>query len=733
MNLLTSWIRSFLPELAVDDVALAEALTLRGIAVEGIHSSGDGGSLFEMDITTNRVDAMNHYGVAREVAAIYSVALKPLVDVIREIDEPHSSAATHAVTHAATESAIHAATSAAAHGAGSQAGAEGGYPVRIEAEDLCGHFTARVIRGITVKAATGEMAARFSALGQKPISAPVDATNFGWLAMGQPTHCFDLDKLEGAIVVRRARAGEKLQLLDGTEKTLVVEDLVVADERKALALAGVMGGWDSRVTDETKNVLVEAAWFLPAAVRASSRRHGLHTDASHRFERGADFNAAPVANDLVTRLIVAQCGGEVAGRRTQVIVPALAAQTAERAPITLRLKQVQRLLGETIDAQGITAALVERYLMALGCTLRPAGLEAWTVTLPSWRLDLEREIDLIEEVARVYGYNGFANTLPRAAKAVEELPHARQAAAIRTTLRGLGWSEALSSTFASEAECEAFGAANGVVALGNPMSDVAGSLRATLLPNMAVALAENLHRDAREVRIFELGTVFSGSAAQVDEAQALVLGATAATPGTSLYGSKDALFYEVKGAVEAFLERFAGTLTFDAGALPATLPPWIEPGRGARVLLGGKAVGVLGELNAAEMQRRKLRQTCVLAELDAEALLHTALRTPAAKELSRFQAVERDFSFVFADAVTWQGVDSALQGLNIAEMTSVAPGEIFRDAKGKAVAAGQYSLLLQCVFQAIDRTLTEDELTAWSGEIVRALTELGGVQRASST
>ena len=168
-----------------------------------------------------------------------------------------------------------------------------GFPVRIEAQDLCGRFTARVIRGVKVGQSSGLIAEYFAALGQKPISAPVDVTNFGWLAMGQPTHVFDLDTIEGGIVVRRARAGEKLQLLDGTEKTLVAEDLVVADEVKALALAGVMGGWDSRVTEATKNILVEAAWFDPAAIRASSRRHGLHTDASHRFERGADFNAAP--------------------------------------------------------------------------------------------------------------------------------------------------------------------------------------------------------------------------------------------------------------------------------------------------------------------------------------------------------------------------------------------------------------------------------------------------------
>src|SRR6202789_212791 len=284
MNILTKWLRSYLPELPVDDRQLAEDLTLRGIAVEGEFDAACGGRLYEMDITTNRVDAMNHYGVAREAATIYNVALTP------------------------SNEGVGAAVVEAKPGEG--------FPVRIEARDLCGRFTARVIRGVTVGQSSGLIAEYFAALGQKEISAPVDATNFGWLAMGQPTHCFDLDKIEGAIIARRARAGEKLQLLDGSEHTLTADDLVIADEKKALGLAGVMGGMASRVTEETKNILVEAAWFDPAAIRASSRPHGLHTDASHRFERGADFNAAPVANNLVTSLIVEQCGGTVTGLMT---------------------------------------------------------------------------------------------------------------------------------------------------------------------------------------------------------------------------------------------------------------------------------------------------------------------------------------------------------------------------------------------------------------------------------
>ena len=691
MDILSSWLRSYLPALAVSDAQLAEDLTLRGIAVEGIFAV-EGGSRFEMDITTNRVDAMNHYGVAREAAAIYNVALKPLSEGI---------------------GAVVAETKPGE-----------GFPVRIEAKDLCGRFTARVIRGVTVSQSTGLIADYFAALGQKAISGPVDVTNFGWLAMGQPTHVFDLDKIVGGIVVRRARAGEKLQLLDGSERTLVADDLVVADEGKALALAGVMGGWESRVTEATKNILVEAAWFDQAAIRASSRRHGLHTDASHRFERGTDFNAAPLANHLVTRMVVEQSGGEVAGPLVDVVVREIAAKTSERAAISLRVNEVRRHLGTTADGLGIGEGIVAQYLGALGCGLTQTAAGEYAVKLPSWRLDLEREIDLIEEVARVYGYNRFADTLPSFAGAVRELPHVLQETAIRETLRALGFTEVVSSTFTSAEEAATFG--TDAVAMGNPLSAEAGMLRPSLAPGMARILAHNLHRDVSSVRLFEMGTVFSGSTEKVNETVGLALGVTGAAVGTALQGADDALFYETKGAIEALLAKFDGVVSFDAVELPA----WLAVGRGAQALLDGKSVAMFGELSAAELQARKLRQPCVIATIDAQRLMQTTLRQPVSRELSRFQAVERDFSFVFPDAVMWATIEGVLRGWKLDELRSVRPVEIFRDARGKAVAAGSYSLLLRVVFQSHERTLTDDEITRWTEWIVAQLTRLGGVQRA---
>ena len=691
MKILTEWLRTYLPVLDVDDDRLAEDLTLRGIAVEGVFEVNDlaGGSdaaLFDMDITTNRVDAMNHYGIAREVAAIYNVLLHPL-----DVALPAAAPAT-------------------------------AFPVRIDAPDLCGRFTARVIRNVTIAPSGGTIARYFGELGQKQISNAVDISNFVLLGMGHPNHVFDLDRIEGGIVVRRALAGEQIKLLDGTVRILNADDLVIADERKALSLAGVMGGYDSMITAETKNILVEAAWFAPAGIRATSRRHAIHTDASHRYERGADFAAPPVASALVAKEILQACGGSLDGEMVDVMVPEWAAKTVSRAPIHLSIYEVQRLLGTTIAPEGITSGLVEQYLTALGCKLTFAGAGVWNVKLPSWRSDLTREIDLIEEIARVYGYNRFANTLPTPAEVV---PHAsaRAEQAVRSRLFALGFSEAISSTFASAAEAEFFAASTPAVALENPLSEEAANLRPSLLPGMVTMLAHNLNRDVAAARLFEFGAVFTGSAAKVEESLSLALGLTGALVATPLHSDADAPFFELKGAIESVLALFdVPAIAFTRDGLSVAF----ESVRAASVSLGGEAIGSFGQLATGEVSRRKLRQPCFLAELNLAALLTYPLRHTTARELSRFQAVERDFSFVFADATAWQAIADALARLGIVEMQSVRAEEIFRDAKKHA---GQFSVLIRTVFQSAERTLTDEDLTGWSAAIIRALEGLGGTLR----
>jgi len=707
MNVLTKWLRAYLPALPVDDAQLAEDLTLRGIAVEGVYSLGEGnGSLYEMDITTNRVDAMNHYGVAREAAAIYGLELKPL-DIVLPVAKPAANP----------------------------------YPVQIEAEDACGRFTARVLRGIAIADSLdwfpgAEVSTYFGLLEQKCISNAVDATNFCWLAMGQPTHVFDLDKIEGGIVVRRAKKGEKLKTLDGVERTLDPEDLVVADHVKALGLAGVMGGWDTMITPTTTNVLVEAAWFDPVAVRRTARRHGLHTDASHRFERGADFNAAPVASALVSKILLAN-GGHIEGELVDVRIPAIEARTASRKPIALALSEVHRILGTTIDKEGIGAATVENVLTALGCGMQSQQLKqpstdaAWLVTLPSWRLDIDREIDLIEEVARVYGYNRFANTLPAFGEGVQALPWEEKEAEVRRTLLAAGFHEAIASTFCAAAEAALTAPQPGlVVPLGNPLSDEAGVLRPSLVPGMLAMIAANLNRDVSDVRLFELGTVFSGNTEKVEERVALSFGAVGSLAQQgALHPSRAIEFHDVKGIVEQVLARFqARTVYFDRFPAEAGITPlWLHPYRSAHVVVDGTTVGWFGQLHPTEAAARKLKEPVLVGELYLDRLYKLALRKPAAREIYRFQPVRRDFSLILDEGIAWETIDRALAALQIPELAEWRVREVFRDKK---LAAGEYSLLMGATFQAPDRTLREEELKSFQAQVVEAVGKVGARLRS---
>ena len=734
MKVLTEWLRSYLPGLTVSDAELAEALTLRGIAVEGVFDlterfGANAGSLFEMDITTNRVDAMNHYGIAREAAVIFGTPLAPL------------------------ETALPAA----------QPGE--GFPVRIEAPELCGRFTARVLRGITIAPSSGELAHRFTLLEQKQISNAVDATNYVTQAIGQPTHAFDLDTIEGGIVVRRARAGETLKTLDGVERTLHPEDLVIADERRALSIAGVMGGWDSMITPTTKNVLVEAAWFDPASVRRSSKRHGLHTDASHRFERGADFEAASTASALVSRLILA-AGGSVVGSLVDIRQSSAEARTVGRPVVAVRMDEVRRILGPTDAPEGIAASEVETILAGLGCTVTPAGPsaadsksavsvdpspnpsraheapeisgnapgQAFRVGLPSWRLDLEREIDLLEEIARVYGYNRFRNTLPAFAGSTRELPEAPALRVLRSTMLGAGYSEAISSTFVSSVDAAQFAAQpSAAVPMENPLSEEAGMLRPSLIPGMLTMLGGNLNRGVEDAALFELGTVFSGTGPsatdRVEERRSLAFGATGTLGGAPVD------FYAAKGLVETVVARFAAkNIYFDRfPAETGLMPAWLHPGRSARVVGDGATIGYFGQIHPDLAAARKLRQPILLGELQVPRLLVLGLRQPILRELSRFQPVRRDFSFLLPSAVPYGAVAQAVESLAIPELQSLAPREVMQGGKGseaKGISGEEYSLLLRTVFQSTDRTLREEELQTWSTRIQQAVASLGGRLRS---
>src|SRR5580698_8573704 len=564
MKLSTQWIRDFV-DLGVDDRRLAEDLTGVGIAVEGISGSG-ADCVFEMEIGTNRPDAMNHYGVAREAAAVYDLPLKAL-------------------------SGFGLRASGSGHGA-----TEVPFPIVVEEPQLCPRFSARVIHGTKIKPSPEKIARRLGLLDQRPISNAVDATNYVLWEMGKPTHVFDMDLLAGGkLIIRKAKKGEKLKTLDGVERTLASDDLVVADAKKPVALAGVMGGFDTMITDKTRNVLIESAWWDPVTVRRTSRRHGIHTDASHRFERGADFESTVLSCDLVAALILESGGGELVGDAIDVV-----SKQIDLAPVVLRVSEVRRILGGNLATGEIF-----RILKKLGFTLIPEGQgdAEFRVQIPSWRLDVEREIDVIEEIARLYGYDRFKNTLPAYSGAVVELPNAAMDATLRARALALGYNEAVSLTFISHADAEGFSSAS-VLELENPLSEEASVMRTSMAPGMLDMLAWNLNRDSENVRLFEIGRVYEmRSQERVEPARACLGASLKAVKGSLPVGgtldvSKDEhaavaeAFRGFQGDVENLLAAFSyGGLSFDRETAE-----YFHPGRSARVLMDGAVVGQFGQI-----------------------------------------------------------------------------------------------------------------------------------------
>jgi phenylalanyl-tRNA synthetase beta chain len=707
MKISPQWVREFV-ELAVDDRRLAEDLTGVGIAVEGIDGSG-AGAIFEMEIGTNRPDAMNHYGVAREAAAVYDRPLSVLSSPFTVLSQGRTSAAK-------------AASSLASRGTTAVAP----FPISVEEPQLCPRFSARVLRDTRIRPSPEKIARRLALLDQRPISNAVDATNYVLWEMGKPTHVFDMDLLAGGkLIIRKANNGEKLKTLDGIERTLTSEDLVVADANQPVALAGVMGGFDTMITDKTRNILIESAWWDPITVRKSSRRHGIHTDASHRFERGADFESTILSCDLVAALILESGGGELVGDPIDVM-----SRKLDQAPVVLRLSEVHRILGGNLNTGQIF-----RILKKLGFILIPEGQGTpdFRVQIPSWRLDVEREIDVIEEIARLHGYDKFENTLPAYSGAVADLPHAAMDATLRERALALGYNEAVSLTFISHADAEGFSSAS-VLELENPLSEQASVMRTSMAPGMLDMLAWNLNRDLESVRLFEMGRVYEVSGGERVEPARACLGATLAAVKGSLpaRGALDVSQGEQAGAAEAFrsfkgdvenlLAPFAGRdLNFDRAAAE-----YFHPGRSARALLDGAVVAQFGQIAEDIKVQRKLRQDVFLAEIDVERLHAIGLRTVRFVPLGKYPAVERDFSFVFGNGVEFEAMRRAVMELGIAALREFKPVEIFR---GGSIGAGKYSILLRARLQSDEGTLRDEQTGQWSGQIVAALQGLGGVQR----
>ena len=676
MKISLPWLQEFV-EIPVEPRQVRRDLTMLGLNVESISATRDGWVL-DVEVTTNRPDCLSHYGVAREAATFYRRPLKGLEFPVKESAEPALSEIS----------------------------------IEIADPDLCWRYCGRVVQNVQVKPSPEWLQNRLEAVGQRPINNVADVTNYVLMELGHPLHAFDLSRVrKRKIIVRRAKSGERLKTLDGIDRTLTPDQLVIADAQRAVALAGVMGGEDSEISSSTRAVLLESAWFEPTSLRRTSKTHGMHTEASHRFERGADIEMAPLALDRAATLIAEVAGGEILRGMVDVYP-----RRELRENLLLRSATILRVLGAEISWEE-----VERILRALGFQTERRGTEGWRVTPPSFRLDVTREVDLVEEVARHYGYDKLPARLRSAPPRVEKDLVRERELTISARLVALGYREIIPSSMVDPEENKRFADPDRPpVALANPLSQEASALRSSAIPSMLQALRWNLDRGQNDLRLFEIGKTYSPRAEGLaDERRVLTLGLTGDRRAASVHDHERALdFFDLKGDLEVLFEAFGiGDLRFET-----TGCSYFDADQSGRFTTNGETLVVLGQLSAPIARDYKLRQDVWLADVDLDLLLKTPLRSFAFREFSKFPAVERDFSLLLPEDRTYREMEDAVRGLGLEALQNLSPGDVFR---GGALAAGHYSLLLRVVFQSPTRTLTSEEVAEMSQRVLEALKPLG--------
>lgn len=685
MKISLNWLNDFvdLPRGAREPHELKRILTGLGLGVESI-SSAEGDSIFELEVTTNRPDCLSHYGVARELAAACRVPLKKVEVTLKEVP-----------SLAADEVSI-----------------------EIRNPELCARYCGRVLRNIEVKPSPAWLAARLAAAGARSINNVADVTNYVLMELGHPLHAFDLERLRRRkILVRRAWAGEPLKTLDGIERRLSTENLVIADGERPVALAGVMGGEDSEITSATRWVLLESAWFDPLSIRRTAKAQGMHTEASHRFERGADIEMAPLAIDRAAALIKELAGGEIL-RGLIDVYP----QPKHREKLSLRRSEIRRILGAEAPWED-----VERTLRLLGFTVERRGIEAWSVTPPSFRLDVSREVDLIEEIARHFGYDRLPSRLAAAPPRVERDVLREKEIELAQTLVSLGYREIITSSMIDPAESGAFSDAT-LVVIENPLSQEASALRTSMIPSMIHALRWNLDRDGEDLRFFEMGKVYEKDAeGKPQERRVLTLGLSGyrrtATVGEA---ARELDFFDLKGHLETI---FAGFDLLRLSFAPEA-PSAYEGNQRGKYACEGQRLADFGRLASKHLEAFRLRRPVWLAQVDLDRLLQRPLKPKSFHRFSKFPPVVRDFSLLVPAEVAYQQIDRRLREINAEELTGFSPLELFR---GGAIGPGHYSLLLRVTFQSRDRTLSSEEIAPLSRKVLEALAALGIRLRGGET
>jgi phenylalanyl-tRNA synthetase beta chain len=685
VRIVLNWLRDIV-DVPADVNTVAQEISLRGFELAAVEHGRE--PVIDFEITANRPDCLSHLGIAREAAAIWGTAIKP-GSVIRDPgSEPHDVGnRTNRIPDPGQRIPA--------------------LEVTIEAPDLCPRYCAQLFQ-VRLGPSPEWMRVRLEAAGVRPISNVVDVTNYVMLELGQPMHAFDLEKIaERRIIVRRARANERMRTLDGVDRALDPEMLVIADGQQPLALGGVMGGADSEISAGTTMIALESAYFEPTSVRRTSRRLGLKTEASARFERGGDIDLPPQGIARAAALFQ-QIG---AGVPMSSVIDRYPSPRPRRT-IQLRSSRIARLLGQPVPPED-----VPRYLEPLGFALAAlGGATDWTITVPSFRVDVLREVDLIEEVGRHYGFDRLPVRFPSldAAQSPPDPIVIRERLA-RQTLTSAGFSEAMTFAFierhAALPFCEA-----GVepTAIRNPLSEKFAVLRPSLLPGLIDACAHNRRRGRKDIQLFELGSRYTSKGEGRSVAFAW-MGAAVSPHWSS--ASRGVDFFDAKGTVELLCRVFG---TSEITVAPSGLS-YLVRGRAAEVRVGDTLVGRVGQLAPAIGEARGLiaGEDVYVGEIDMEALARLAARDNLrAQSLPRYPSIVRDISIVVDETLPAASVRGTIRAAAPSTLVSIAE---FDRYQGKGVPEGRVSLSLRLTFRDPERTLTDDEVQAATERIVDAL------------
>lgn len=630
--------------------------------------------IFEVNVTPNRSDCLSIYGIAREVAALLGQSLKPL-----EIDLPSP-----------------------------QFSLEGKLRVEVQDQDLCPRYTARMLRSVRVQASPFEVRLRLQRLGLRSINNVVDATNYVMMEMGQPLHAFDASKISGSqLQIRKAKPGEKIKTLDSVDRSLETSDLVISDEKQVLAIAGVMGGEGSAVNESTQDLILESAFFDPKTVRKSSRRLALQSESSYRFERGVDPNAARLASDRLASLILKWAGGELSRE-----VLDTASKPFNCKEVTLRKGRLNQILGvQWSDVE------IEKALSALAFKPKQTEPGVWLCEVPAYRHDISREIDLIEEVARLIGYEKIQATLPKGfMRVAQDQFESSLEESIRTFLAQEGFLEVVHYSFAGEKDFKEFKSEQDFIRLANPLSEDLAVMRPALLPSMLSCLRHNIARQNENLKLFELRNIYRQTQdSKIIESKSLVIAMSGERNGRSWNLPKEKVdFYDLKGLLEKIMEFYK----LPSYELKLSSSSFFHPGASATLIVNGRKIGDFGQLHPQCLEAYDLRVPVMMGEFDLGALAAFVGSKAKFQEIPKFPGIDRDLTVVAPDSLLSREVVDCVFSLKIPLLKKMECVDVYT---GEPIEKGKKALTYSLIYLDAEKTLTDLEVNQAHDEVMNHL------------